>query len=165
MAHDNHIHNPRTDYVRVVRVLEYSGLRGWIEVTLDRSAVRPVLAHLPNMTGIREVYCSLPLPSLPTEESDERTNTVMFRIENWNPGHTTFSVFVGHNEGARGNCGKLTLRTDEFKELMQTVFNAVEITCNHPEMALQRRELTAYCRACERNIDNPPKKETDNGSE
>ena len=37
---------------------------------------------------------------------------------NWaNDGHTNISVFIGKYEGSRGNCGRLTLRTDEYAEL------------------------------------------------
>ena len=143
------------DIVKVIRVLEYIGTPDWVDRTLDRSQVRPVLQTAPALPNIREVYCSVPIVSVDVSFED-RPNTVMFRIENWNEGHTTFSVFIGKNEGARGNCGKLTLRTDEFKELMQTVFYYVGITCNHPKMALQKRLITAYCRACEQDVQLAP---------
>ena len=34
-----------------------------------------------------------------------------------NPAHVKVQVFVGRQEGSRGNAGKLTLRRDEWEEL------------------------------------------------
>lgn len=39
------------------------------------------------------------------------------RVDDRNPGHTTISVFIGRNEGARGHSGRLVVRTDELDEL------------------------------------------------
>ncbi len=49
--------------------------------------------------------------------------TVAFREITRNPGHVEVSVFVGRNEGARGNSGLLTLRTDEWDELQEAIRN------------------------------------------
>ena len=38
-----------------------------------------------------------------------------------NPGHVQVQVFIGRNEGARGNSGTLSLRTDEWDELQETI--------------------------------------------
>ena len=38
-----------------------------------------------------------------------------------NPGHVQVQVFVGRNEGARGNSGTIHLRTDEWDELQETI--------------------------------------------
>jgi hypothetical protein len=43
--------------------------------------------------------------------------TAGIRVDSQNPGHTTISVFVGRNPGARGHAGTLTLRTDEWHQL------------------------------------------------
>jgi len=34
-----------------------------------------------------------------------------------NPGHCGVQLFIGRNEGARGNSGEITMRTDEWDEL------------------------------------------------
>lgn len=44
--------------------------------------------------------------------------TVMFREVDRNPGHVRITVWIGRNHGARGNAGTLTLRTDEWDELI-----------------------------------------------
>ena len=49
--------------------------------------------------------------------------TVAFRETTRNPGHVRVSVFVGRNDGARGNSGELTLRTDEWDELQEAIRN------------------------------------------
>jgi len=45
--------------------------------------------------------------------------TVAFRVDRQNPGHTFASVFIGRNVGARGHSGQLTIRTDEWNELVE----------------------------------------------
>jgi len=44
--------------------------------------------------------------------------TIWFREDDRNPGHTRVSVFVGRYVGARGHSGVLTLRTDEWDEIV-----------------------------------------------
>ncbi len=46
---------------------------------------------------------------------------IAFREDSRNPGHTQVSVFIGRNVGARGHAGVLTMRTDEWDELQETI--------------------------------------------
>lgn len=43
--------------------------------------------------------------------------TVAFREVSRNPRHVRVQMFVGRNEGARGNSGEVVLRTDEWDEI------------------------------------------------
>lgn len=43
---------------------------------------------------------------------------VAVRVDSFNPEHTHLSVFIGRNEGARAHCGHLTVRTDEWREIV-----------------------------------------------
>lgn len=44
--------------------------------------------------------------------------SVAFREDERNPAHVTVSVFVGRNEGSRGHAGQITVRADEWDELV-----------------------------------------------
>lgn len=46
-----------------------------------------------------------------------RPATLAFRVIWENPVHTQISVWIGRTKGARGNCGALTVRSDELAEL------------------------------------------------
>ncbi len=46
--------------------------------------------------------------------------TLSYRVEEENEGHTTITLFVGRNPGARARAGKLVFRTDEWEELLRS---------------------------------------------
>lgn len=53
---------------------------------------------------------------------ERREVSCAMRVTARNEGHTTVTVWVGRNEGARGNAGKLVFRTDEWNELVEAPY-------------------------------------------
>lgn len=47
--------------------------------------------------------------------------SVAFREDERNPGHVKVSVFIGRNPGSRGHSGQITIRTDEWDEMVEQI--------------------------------------------
>ncbi len=58
--------------------------------------------------------------------TDRPLLTIGLREIRRNPGHCQIQVFVGRNENARGNCGTIALRTDEWEDLQVLIENTTE---------------------------------------
>jgi len=56
---------------------------------------------------------------------DDRPVTFGIKVTNQTPAHITCNLFAGRNPDARGMAGSLTLRRDEFEELMWRLDPAV----------------------------------------
>lgn len=62
-----------------------------------------------------------------------RVLAIGYRIDSINEGHVVLSIFIGRNPGARGHSGKLTLRTDEFRELCKLQHLSFDVVAPTPD--------------------------------